>query len=111
MTAAQAPRDGHGDAVAGEEPLDLVGFVRANPRAVLTTVAVDGSPQAALLDVAVTDDGELVLDSLADARKVTNLRAEPRVALVVGVVRPRWARLYGTRTTPPTVRDAVSPGR
>lgn len=64
---------------------DLVRFVREHPRAVLATLDPARGPEAALLDVAVTDDGELVLDSRDDARKVANVGADPRVALVVGV--------------------------
>lgn len=41
-------------------------------------------PEAALVDLAVTDDGELVFDSRSEARKIAHLRADPRVALVVG---------------------------
>lgn len=64
---------------------ELTALVRAHPRSVLTTVSADGAPEAALLDVAVTDKGEIVLDSAADAGKVANIRQDPRVALVVGV--------------------------
>lgn len=64
---------------------ELAAFVREHPRSVLTTVSAEGAPEAALLDVAATDEGEIVLDSAADARKVANIRQDPRVALVVGV--------------------------
>lgn len=64
---------------------DLVRFVHHHPRAVLATLDTARGPEAALLDVAVTDEGELVLDSRSDARKVANVTADPRVALVVGV--------------------------
>lgn len=73
MTSADFPR------------ADLVRFVREHPRAVLATLDPARGPEAALLDVAVTEDGELVLDSRADARKVANVAADPRVALVIGV--------------------------
>ncbi|MCA5894732.1 pyridoxamine 5'-phosphate oxidase family protein [Isoptericola sp. NEAU-Y5] len=63
---------------------DLVAFVREHGDGVLTTAGPDGAPQAAYLSLAVTDDGELVLDARATSRKVANVRRDPRVAVVVG---------------------------
>jgi hypothetical protein len=40
--------------------------------------------QAALIGIAVTDSFEIVFDTLDTTRKVRNLRAEPRMALVIG---------------------------
>jgi PPOX class probable F420-dependent enzyme len=62
----------------------LVEHVRAHGDGVLSTLGPDGSPQSAYLALAATDDGELVLDARAVSRKVANLRADPRVAVVVG---------------------------
>jgi len=71
------------DGVTREQFVELV---RAQPRGVVATVGPDGAPQAALVDFAVTDDGHLVFDSASDARKIDNIRADARVA----VVRPSW---------------------
>jgi PPOX class probable F420-dependent enzyme len=62
----------------------LVEFVRRRGLAVVATRGPDGAPQAALVGIAATDRGELVFDTAAGSRKVANLRAFPRVALVVG---------------------------
>jgi len=62
----------------------LVEFVRAHRDGVLSTLGPDGAPQSAYLALTATDDGELVLDARAVSRKVANLRADPRVAVVVG---------------------------
>jgi len=69
------------DGVTREQFIELV---RAQPRGVVATVGPDGAPQAALVDFAVTDDGHLVFDSASDARKIDNIRADARVAVVVG---------------------------
>jgi PPOX class probable F420-dependent enzyme len=62
----------------------LVQFVRTRGLAVLATVSVDGHPQAAVVGVAVTDDGDIVLDTTRNSRKFANLNAHSRVALTVG---------------------------
>ncbi|UUT35552.1 pyridoxamine 5'-phosphate oxidase family protein [Microbacterium elymi] len=63
---------------------EWVAFVQAAGRGVVATVDAQGHPEAALVGLAVTDDGELVFDSFADARKIVNLRTQPRVAIVIG---------------------------
>ncbi|MEN0129923.1 MAG: pyridoxamine 5'-phosphate oxidase family protein [Brevundimonas sp.] len=62
----------------------LVEYIRAQGDGVLSTLGPDGSPQAAYLAITATDQAELVLDARAVSRKVANLRADPRVAVVVG---------------------------
>jgi Pyridoxamine 5'-phosphate oxidase len=62
----------------------LVTTVRREKQGVLATTAADGAPEAALVGIAALDDGTLVVNAPASARKVANLRHEPRVALVVG---------------------------
>lgn len=63
---------------------ELLTFLRAQPWAVEASVAPDASPQAAVVGVAVTDALELVFDTLGETRKAANLRANPRVAFVIG---------------------------
>lgn len=63
---------------------EMIGFLRLHKHAVQASVAADGGPQAAVIGVAVTDDGELVFDTLASTRKAANLRRDPRIALVIG---------------------------
>lgn len=62
----------------------FVAFVRDAQQGVVATVDADGHPEAALVGVAVTDDGELVFDAPSGTRKVANIRAKSRVALVIG---------------------------
>ena len=64
--------------------IDLVSFIRSHRWAIEATTSTTLEPQAAIIGIAVTDQLELVFDTLASSRKVANLRANPRVALVIG---------------------------
>ncbi|QIP85935.1 hypothetical protein GLX30_20005 [Streptomyces sp. Tu 2975] len=63
---------------------ELVWFLRRNRLAVQASAAPDGSPQAAVVGFAVSDDLEIVFDTVRTTRKSLNLRADPRIALVIG---------------------------
>jgi pyridoxine/pyridoxamine 5'-phosphate oxidase len=62
----------------------IFAFVAGKRLAVVSTVDADGAPEAALVGFALTPARDLVFDTLAGSRKAANLRANPRVALVVG---------------------------
>lgn len=69
------------------DPADVpafVAFVRAQAQGVVATVSPSGAPQAALVGLAALDDGTLVFDTLAGARKAENLRHDHRIAVVIG---------------------------
>ena len=59
-------------------------FVRVAGMGVVATADADGNPEAALVDLAATDAGEVIFDTPITARKVVNIAVNPRVALVVG---------------------------
>ena len=63
---------------------DLLQFMRTHINAVQATVSPDGSPQAAVVGIAVTDLFELVFDSVETTRKAVNLSQNPKVAFVLG---------------------------
>ncbi len=63
---------------------ELVNFVRARALAVVATCGPDGAPEAALVDVAATDAGEIVFDTSVRSRKYRNIQASPQIALVIG---------------------------
>ncbi len=63
---------------------ELARFVGARALAVVATCGPDGAPEAALVDVAATDAGEIVFDTSIRSRKYRNIQVSPRVALVVG---------------------------
>jgi len=59
-------------------------FIRARALGVVSTVSQQGAPEAALVNLAVTEDLELVFYALETTRKCVNLRREPRLAAVIG---------------------------
>ena len=63
---------------------EFVEFVRTAGMGVVATIDATGNPEAALVEVAVTDAAEIVFDTKATARKVANIAGNRRVALVVG---------------------------
>ncbi|MBI4817112.1 MAG: pyridoxamine 5'-phosphate oxidase family protein [Deltaproteobacteria bacterium] len=63
---------------------ELVTFLRGYKLAVEATTSRAGSPQAAVVGFAVSDQLELIFDTLESTRKYENLRADPRIAMVVG---------------------------
>lgn len=79
---------------------ELLRFLRARLWAVEASVDAQGQPQAAAIDVAVTDRFELVFDTLSGARKAAHLRANPRVALVTGRDDGQTAQVEGLADEP-----------
>jgi pyridoxine/pyridoxamine 5'-phosphate oxidase len=79
---------------------ELLQFIRRHRYAVQASVAADGVPQAAVVGIAVTDELEIVFDTLATTRKAHNLRRAPRIALVVGWDEEQTAQLEGLADEP-----------
>ena len=63
---------------------ELLEFMRSQRLAVEASCPPQGHVQAALVGIAVTDDLEIVFDTLGTTRKARNLRASPRAAFVLG---------------------------
>ena len=79
---------------------ELIAFLRRYKLAVQATVAADGSPQAAVVGIAVSDQMEIIFDTLESTRKYQNLRADPRIALVIGWDDAISVQLQGTADFP-----------
>jgi uncharacterized pyridoxamine 5'-phosphate oxidase family protein len=79
---------------------ELIAFVRRHRYAVQASTAVDGSPQAAVVGIAVTDGLEIVFDTLDTTRKLQNIRQNPKVALVVGWDEEQTVQLEGVADEP-----------
>ncbi|MGY3620890.1 pyridoxamine 5'-phosphate oxidase family protein [Bradyrhizobium sp. USDA 10063] len=62
---------------------ELHAVLRKHRLAVVSTIG-PASPQAAVVGIAVTETLDIVFDTLSTSRKYANLRADPRVALVIG---------------------------
>jgi uncharacterized pyridoxamine 5'-phosphate oxidase family protein len=59
-------------------------FLDSERLGVLTTATSSGQPQAALMGFAVTPELEIIFDTVRSSRKYPNLKANARVAWVVG---------------------------
>lgn len=70
------------------DPEGLLDFLRLHRLAVQASVSARGVPQAAVVGIGVTNRFEIVFDTLASTRKVKNLRANPKIALVIGGLLP-----------------------
>jgi general stress protein 26 len=64
--------------------LELYRFLTASRYGVLSTVADNGAPEAALVGFAATPDLELIFETIDTTRKYANIRRNPRVAAVIG---------------------------
>jgi hypothetical protein len=62
----------------------LLEFMRPHRLAVQASVSVVGAAQAAIIGIAITDQFEIVFDTIQTTRKAQNLRQNPRIALVIG---------------------------
>jgi general stress protein 26 len=62
----------------------ILEFLHSHKLVVEASRTPEGAPQAAVVGYAVTDSLELVFDTLSTTRKFANLRADPRIALVIG---------------------------
>jgi len=61
----------------------LLAFLRQHKLCVVSSVHADGAPQAAVVGYAVTDELELVFDTVTTSRKYKNLTTDPRCAVVM----------------------------
>ena len=79
---------------------DLYTFIAAHPYGVLSTLAANGTPQSALIGIAVTPDLEIVFDTLTTTRKCANLLANPTCSLVIGWDNEQTLQYEGTAFFP-----------
>ena len=63
---------------------DLFEFISKRRLAVLSSMAADGTPQSALVGIAVTSALEIVFDTVRTSRKYTNLTLKPAASFVIG---------------------------
>jgi general stress protein 26 len=63
---------------------DLFKFMAEHKLGVLGSISQDGSPQSALVGIAVTPELEIIFDTVARSRKYGNLLANPAASFVIG---------------------------
>jgi hypothetical protein len=70
---------------------DLVySFLRARKLAVISSIGPGGEPQSALVGIAVSPQLEIIFDTVQSSRKYPNLKADPRIAVVIGGGNGGW---------------------
>ena len=79
---------------------DILRFLQAQRWGVIATATLDGRPEAALVDIAVTAQGEIVFETTSATRKFGNLRDNPRVAFVVGWENEQTLQIDGNVDAP-----------
>jgi general stress protein 26 len=62
----------------------IYSFIKQHNLAVLTTISKEERPEAALVGFAISEDLELVFDTVKTSRKYPNLLRNPFVAVVIG---------------------------
>ena len=63
---------------------DLFTFMAGHKLGVLGSISQDGSPQSALVGIAVTRELEIIFDTVASSRKYANLLANSAASFVIG---------------------------
>jgi hypothetical protein len=81
-------------------PSDLYTFLAAKPYAVISSLAANGTPQSALIGIAVTPNLEIIFDTLKSTRKYANLLAHPACSLVIGRDEEQTLQYEGTAFLP-----------
>jgi general stress protein 26 len=79
---------------------ELLAFLRRHRYCVQASVSASGAPQAAVVGYGVSDDLEIVFDTIGTTRKMQNLRRDPRIALVVGWDEEQTVQLEGVADEP-----------
>lgn len=62
----------------------VLAFLQTKKFGVVSSVSPEGKPQSAVVGIAVTDDLEILFDTLTTTRKIRNLRRARSVSVVVG---------------------------
>jgi hypothetical protein len=79
---------------------ELLAFLRRHRLCVQASASSSGVPQAAVVGFAVSDDLEIVFDTVGTTRKMQNLRSGGRIALVVGWDEAQTAQVEGIADEP-----------
>jgi len=74
---------------------DLYDFITRSKYGVLGTIGENGNPQSALVGIAVTEDLEIVFDTIKSSRKYLNLIAKPACSFAIGWADERTVQYEG----------------
>ena len=70
-------------------------FINTETLAVFGSISPEGKPQAALVGIAVTEELEIVFDTLITTRKVRNIQLNSAASFVIGCTREITVQLEG----------------
>lgn len=62
----------------------IYNFIKQHRLAVVSTLSIDNKPEAAVVGFAVSENLEIVFDTVKTSRKYPNLLQNPAVAVVIG---------------------------
>jgi general stress protein 26 len=62
----------------------IYNFIKQHNLAVLSSISAEGKPEAALVGFAISEDLEIVFDTVKTSRKYPNLLKNPNIAVVIG---------------------------
>jgi hypothetical protein len=79
---------------------DLLAFLRRHRLCCQASVSNSSAPQAAVVGYGVSDDLEVVFDTLATTRKMTNVPRDARIALVIGWDEEQTVQIEGVADEP-----------
>ncbi len=79
---------------------ELLAFLRRYRLCVQASVSSRGAPQAAVVGFAVSDELEIVFDTIGTTRKMQNVRRNGHIALVIGWDDEQTVQIEGTVDEP-----------
>ncbi|MGN6148156.1 MAG: pyridoxamine 5'-phosphate oxidase family protein [Rhizomicrobium sp.] len=83
----------------------LLAYMRSHKLAVVGSLGPDGAPQAALVGIAVTDDLQVVFDTVSTSRKHGNLLRDGRASVTFSGPGEQTLQMEGN-ATPVSMTDA-----
>jgi len=63
---------------------EIFEFIRKRTLAVISSIGPRGEPQSALVGIAVSPELQIVFDTVKTSRKYPNIKADSRIAVVIG---------------------------
>ncbi len=78
----------------------LYSFMAANRYGVVSSSSPGGTPQSALVGIAVTPSLQIIFDTVSSSRKYLNLTALPACSLVIGWAGEQTLQYEGVATQP-----------
>lgn len=76
----------------------IYSFIREHKLAVISTLSNAGTPEAALVGIGISNNLEIVFDTIKTSRKYLNLLRNPKVAVVIGWDNETTVQYEGTAT-------------